>query len=171
MEEEGISAVIFTVNTLTKVGKNCPVQVMAFLVQPKVYSCNSVLIQAVTAGSSGILLKMRPKRFLKIILYFPKYFLPRLLHMLDVVLTDRRDFTYYFNLTYSWLESLTTLLQVWLAPWAPSVITESSFTACSHQHRVISHVLCCSLAHLLAHSGKLHFVMVLMQSKRLSSHI
>lgn len=64
-------------------------QVMAFLVQPEVCSCNSILTQAVTAGSSGVLLKMRPKGFLKIILYFPKHFLPRLLHKLDVVLRQK----------------------------------------------------------------------------------
>ena len=74
---------------------------------------------------------------------------------LDVVLTDRKEFHLLF-LT-SWFRSPTLPTSYEYVTWALTAQgkIQLSFSVCSRQHTVISHISLYSLAHLLAYFGKL----------------
>lgn len=73
-------------------------------------------------------------------------------------LLTERNFIYYFNLTYSWLESLTLPTYYGYVTWALSGKIQLSFIVCSRQLTITSHISLYSLAYLLAYFGKLKFL-------------
>lgn len=151
-EEEGIPAFIFTVNTLPEPGEIS--QCKSGL------SRNSLKPAPVTSslGSdcsvSGVLLKMRPKRLLRI-LYFHKMIPPQVIYCTSRMLSSlrERNLISYFSLTYSWLESLTLLHIMGMQPGLGVENQPPSLSALT----TISHSLLCSLPHI----GKLQFRSVL----------
>lgn len=115
-------------------------QVRALLEQPEACSCN---INS-NCSVSGVLLKMRPKRLLRIF-YLHNRIPPQVIYCTSRMPSSlrKRNLISYFSLTYSWLESLTFLHIMGIQPGLGVENQPPSLSALT----TISHSLLCSLPH------------------------